>query len=364
MSIEHLSSRAQRGICFSRRGKSRSLVASLLGMTVLFTACADPSLAPRQSTTPAALFDAVWKEFDLSYSMFSLKRVNWDSIGAAYRPRALAAPTDAALAKVLGEMLLTLRDRHVAFGPTKAGNAIAYLSARDSAPAVYDGMLIEHRYLAGATSTPGGHIRYATVAPRTGYVRIPSFNGTGWASEIDEAIAALRDVTGIILDLRCNAGGTNSLAVEIAGRFADRSRTFGYARVRNGPGHNDFTDFIPEVVRPAGPTQFRGPVIVLTDRKMYSSAEDFVLAMKVLPNVTTMGDTTGGSSGKPIVRELPNGWTYQLSSWIEFNADRVAFEDIGLAPDIYTGPTTRGKTLAVVSSDPVLDRAILTAGAK
>jgi hypothetical protein len=323
-----------------------------------------PALAPEHATTPSALFDAVWTEFDLQYSMFTLKRVNWDSVGAVYRPRAVAARNNAALAKVLSEMLLTLRDRHVAFGPTTSGNAVAYLSASDSVPAAYDGTLIEKRYLVNPSSTSGGHLRLGTLAPRIGYLRIASFNGTGWAPEADEAIAALRDVDGLVIDLRCNSGGSNGLALDIAGRFADRSRTFGYARVRNGPAHEDLTDFIPEVVRPAGPAQFRGRVVVLTDRKMYSSAEDFALAMHALPNVTTMGDTTGGSSGKPIVRELPNGWTYQLSSWIEYTADRIPFEDVGLAPDIYTGATARQKTAALASSDPVLDRAIAMLGGK
>src|SRR4051812_1881012 len=107
----------------------RRLRRAAFALVACAVACADPSLAPPQASTPGALFDAVWKEFDLSYSMFSLKRVNWDSIGATYRPRAIAAPNDAALSKLLGEMLLTLHDRHVAFGPTKVGNAVAYLSA-------------------------------------------------------------------------------------------------------------------------------------------------------------------------------------------------------------------------------------------
>jgi hypothetical protein len=330
-------------------------------VATLGVACAEPSLAPKQPTTPAALFDAVWSEFDLHYSMFALKRINWDSIGAVYRPRALAAPNETALAKVIGEMLLTLHDRHVVFEPGGVTPPIAYLTALDSAPAAYDGSLVERRYLTNATTTPGGHIRYGTLAPGVGYVRIPSFVGSGWASEVDVAIAALRDAESMVVDLRCNTGGGNSLAIEIAGRFADRSRTFGYVRIRNGPSHDDFTDFIPEVIRPTGPAQFRGQVYLLTDRKVYSSAEDFVLAMRALPNVTAVGDTTGGSSGKPMVRELPNGWTYQLSTWIEYTVDRKTLEDVGLAPDVFTGTSVRGKAFGALTADPALDRAMATA---
>jgi C-terminal processing protease CtpA/Prc len=98
-------------------------------------------------------------------------------------------------------------------------------------------------------------------------------------------------------------------------------------------------------------------VVVLTNRIVYSSAEDFVLAMRALPTVTTMGDSTGGASGRPMTRELPNGWTYSLSTWVEYTRDRRVFENIGLAPDVYV-PTSWSELQRGV--DAVMDRAIAT----
>ena len=171
--------------------------------------------------------------------------------------------------------------------------------------------------------------------------------------------------TSLIVDVRDNGGGQYKLAASIAGRFADRTRTFGYVRYRNGPGHGDFTNYIAETVSPAGPRQFTGSVYVLTNRRDFSSAEDFVLAMRVLPTVTVVGDTTGGASGGPIVRELPNGWTYQLSEWIEYTPDREMFEGVGLAPKVVVKATrtdsdrsidaslSRAITLAAIAATPV-----------
>jgi carboxyl-terminal processing protease len=326
-------------------------------------ACTEPLLSPNTGTSRAELFDAVWHEVDLHYSMFALKAVNWDSIGRVYRPLALAASNDAALAKTVGSMLMTLRDRHVSLTPGVRSAPIVYRTSGDSTPTTFDAALVQQRYLTGGTTTRGGHVQYGRLSTDVGYIRIATFADEGWAAEIDEAIAALEGVRSMVVDVRSNPGGSYAVAMQTAGRFAEDTRTFGYVRIRNGPRHDDFTGFIPEVVRPEGPKQFRGQVYVLANRKTYSSGENFVLALRAFGNVITVGDTTAGSSGKPIVRELPNGWTYQLSSWIEYTTERVAFEDVGLPPDEYVGDggaASRAKTSAA-RSDATIDRALALA---
>lgn len=57
--------------------------------------------------------------------------------------------------------------------------------------------------------------------------------------------------------------------------------------------------------------------------------------MKARGDVATVGDTTGGGSGNPVMRELANGWTYRISRWQLFDAVREPFpEGVGLAPDV------------------------------
>jgi len=316
-------------------------------------ACADPTLAPKPGGSNAAIFDAVWHDFDLNYSFFAFKGVNWDSVRTAVRPRAIAATSDDELARVIGGMLMSLHDRHVLLAtPTRT---ISYQSATDLAPVAFNPVLIDDDYLRGTTVTAGGHIVYGMLGPTVGYLRIPSFEGQGWAGEADEALTVLGAARALVIDVRDNGGGTEQLAVQIAGRFASTSRVFGYVRIRNGPRHDDFTNYIPETVDPAGPRQFRGPVVVLTNRKVYSSAEDFVLAARALSSVTVVGDTTAGASGNPLVRELPNGWTFELSTWIEYTPARQAFENIGLPPDVYVDARMTDLT---AGRDPILEAAV------
>lgn len=320
------------------------------------SACASPDLvAPMNGSNNAQVFDALWSDFDLHYSFFEAKRVNWDSVRTIYRPRALAATNDGELARVLSEMLAGLRDRHVSLAPKGLPAAITYLTRSDSAAAPFDVGLIERKYVQGATCTSGGHVCYGMAAPNVGYLRIPTFEGKDWVGELDQALASLGGVASLIVDVRGNPGGTQQTAIDAAGRFATSTATYAYAKYRNGPKHTDFTGLAPQVVSPAGPTQFRGRIILLTNRKVYSSAEDFVLALRVFPNVTTVGDTTAGASGRPMTRELPNGWTYQLSTWVEYTAEKQFFENVGLAPKVYVAAQQADVARGV---DPILERAI------
>ena len=64
---------------------------------------ATPMLGPPPSTDHASVFDDVWREFDLHYSFFQLKDIDWTAIGARYRPQALAAKSDVDFAVVISQ---------------------------------------------------------------------------------------------------------------------------------------------------------------------------------------------------------------------------------------------------------------------
>ena len=55
--------------------------------------------------------------------------------------------------------------------------------------------------------------------------------------------------------------------------------------------------------------------------------------MRYLPNVTLLGDTTGGGGGLPFSGELPNGWTVRFSSAPSYDASMQQIEG-GVAPDV------------------------------
>ena len=320
--------------------------------------CTDALLGPAPGTDRAAIFDQVWEQFDLHYSFFEFKGVNWDTIGAKYRPLAIAAGSDAAFAAQLGGMLRELKDVHVSLTPAGIGSTLGYVSPFDTISTYFNPAVVDVYYVTREALSSGHHLTYGLAAPTVGYVRIGSFDGDGWDSEMDEALASMPTVTRLIIDVRSNAGGNNTLAVQVAGRFTTTERSYGWVRLRNGPKHTDFTDYIERTVVPTGSRNFSGSVYILTNRHDFSSAEDFVLAMRALPKVTVVGDTTAGASGGPLSRELTNGWSYQLSEWIEYLPSKKMFEGIGLAPDVVVKAAARDASRGI---DAALAKAVALA---
>lgn len=98
----------------------------------------------------------------------------------------------------------------------------------------------------------------------------------------------------------------------IADRFAGKCRLYMVVRDRSGPGYDDFREPKYWHVDPA-PRTFTKPAILLANRFSVSAAENFVLAMRVLPHVTVVGDFTSGCFADMAWFDLPNGWRFSLS---------------------------------------------------
>ncbi len=305
----------------------RQLAPFLLCSSFLFAslcAACGTIIGPDLPTAPAALFDRVWSDLDLHYSFFVVKQINWDSLGALYRPRALAAQSDGDLSTTIAAMLGELQDDHVLW----RGGGVRSPPRGNAFDLVNPGPFVrfKRRFTNG--------LSYGVANATVGYIAIGSFEGNGWLPEVDAALAALDGVSTIIIDVRNNGGGLLENATGAAGRFADRATTVAYVRYRNGPAHTDFTAPIAQLVRPAGSRRFLKRVYLLTGRSTISAAELFVLSMRALGHTTVVGDTTAGETGSPFARELQNGWSYQFPEAIEYTLDGHEFEDIGLPPDV------------------------------
>ena len=312
---------------------------------------------PASASSPETNFETLWKEFDTRYSFFEIKHINWDSPHTVYRAQVTSTTTDAQLFQIMSSMLSNLKDGHVSL--TSSVGTYAYTGWYSQYPTNFPGTTAVARYLSvDYGTTAGGYLRYGKIADSVGYLYIgPNLNGdpTLWSQSIDAIINTLKDCKGLIVDIRNNGGGTDGLGNIVAGRFADQLRVYSFVRWRSGPSHSDFTDYQAETIEPQGPRQFTKPVALLTNRRCFSSAEGTILMMKALPNVTVIGDTTGGGSANPITLTLPNGWSYRVSRWIQYTAQKTVFEGTGLPPNI---PLWISPADAVAGRDAILERAI------
>lgn len=316
---------------------------------ISLAACTLP-VGPDAPTDRLSIFERIWRDVDLHYSLFAIKRVDWDDVRVTFRRRILEADSNERFAEQIAAMLEMLEDPHVLLHT----NERTFIT-REFPHTVFDPDVIRARYLGRPTRASEGVLTAGLVAPTVGYVWLSTFDGTWTPGDFDAALASMPEATSLVIDLRENTGGSGAIARAIAGRFAGRAATYAYVRYRNGPAHDDFTDWIPRVVEPRG-QRFSGRTVLITNRRTMSAAEDFVLAMKVATRAITIGDTTAGAAASPLVRELPNGWTYQFPEWIASTADGRVFEGKGLPPD---EPLPMPRYIA--DNDPSLDRAIFAA---
>jgi C-terminal processing protease CtpA/Prc len=226
-------------------------------------------------------------------------------------------------------MLSELKDGHVNLAASH--DVTRYWKWQEDYPANFDSEIQKH-YLKDDYSRASG-IRYKILEDNVGYLYYESFSSDIGESSLDEILHRMAICKGIILDVRNNGGGSLTNVEKLASRFFNERTLIGYISHKVGPGHNDFSPLYPKYVESSDRVRYQKPVVVLTNRGCYSATNEFVSIMKYAPNVTVMGDQTGGGSGLPFTSELPNGWSIRFSASPMFNAEKEHIE-FGVEPDI------------------------------
>lgn len=305
---------------------------SFLFLALSFTACVDEDV---YEDSPSGNFEALWKIMDEHYCFFQEKGVDWDSVHAVYAPRFNAGMTDDQELEVLGNMLAELKDGHVNL--FASFDYSRYWGFHEDYPKNYSDTLARH-YL-GTDYRISNGFKYRIMDDNVGYLRVPSFEDTIGAGNLDDILLYLQPCLGIIIDLRDNGGGMLTAAEALAARFTDKEILVGYMRHKTGKGHNDFSDMEEQTLKPAKGIRWHKPVVVLTNRSVYSAANEFIKYMRHCPHVTIVGDRTGGGAGLPFSSELPNGWSIRFSACPMYDTDKQSTEN-GIEPDIKVGLRT------------------------
>jgi carboxyl-terminal processing protease len=285
---------------------------------------------------PVLNFEFVWRTLDRNYGQFLIKHVDWDALYRVYRPQVTPATTDKELWDILLGMMGHLNDAHLALadGTRRIGGG------RNNGSFINDGFsldLVKSKYLQGKfTEALGGSFISGWLAEGVGYLYIGDLKDglEPITKTIDAMMAEFAKARVMVVDVRNNPGGASRAVGIVAGRFADRRRHYSTDRTRYGLKHDDFWPEEFGNIEPGGPLQFTGPTVLLTDRISASAAEGFTLAMRVLPHVTVVGDTTEGALSAQFPDRMPNGWTL----WVAFKEVRdhegVCWDGVGIPPDL------------------------------
>lgn len=278
-------------------------------------------------------FDALWTVLDRHYCFFEEKGIDWDSVYNVYRAQITPETNSLQLYAICADMLNELRDGHVNLSAPFATSY--YKKWWSDYPQNYDKRLVDQYYLHFGGLTKNG-LTYAMLPDSTGYMRYPSFSYGMSDGTLDWALAMLHQCHGLIIDIRDNGGGDISTVETFVARFINERILAGYISHKSGPGHNDFSKPYPFYYDPAPAPRIHWdkPVVVLTNRSTFSAANNFVSIMQYLPNVTIVGDNTGGGSGMPFSSEIPCGWSVRFSGSPVYDA-RMQVTENGVAPDIH-----------------------------
>jgi C-terminal processing protease CtpA/Prc len=278
---------------------------------------------------PRGNFEALWRIIDEQYCYLDYKQIDWDAIHRQYSALITDNMSNDGLFEVLGNMLAELKDGHVNL--YNSSNTARYWDWYLDYPRNFDEALIE-RYLGRDYRIAAG-LKYTILDDNIGYVRYDSFSDGIGNGNIDQVLLYLAACNGLIIDVRNNGGGNLTYSSLLAARFTNEKTLTGYIQHKQGKGHSDFSEPVPVYLEPSNSIRWQKKVVVLTNRHAFSATNDFVNAMRYLPQVTLIGDRTGGGAGLPFSSELPNGWGVRFSASPHLDADKQHTE-FGIDPDI------------------------------
>ena len=283
--------------------------------------------------SPQGNFEALWKIMDEHYCFFDYKRqaygLDWNEVRARYSKRIDVTMNSDQLFEVLSEMLAEVKDGHVNLSST--GDFSRYWSWKEGYPANSSDTLYR-RYLGTGYKIASG-LSYRILDDNIAYVRYESFMDGIGEGNLDKMFINLMFCQGLILDIRDNGGGNLLYAERLAARFFNERTMVGYMQHKTGAGHSDFSSLEEQWLDPSSNIRWHKPVCVLTNRGVYSAANEFVKYMKQCPTATIVGDHTGGGAGLPFSSSLPNGWSVRFSACPMYDVEKQDTE-FGISPDV------------------------------
>lgn len=215
------------------------------------------------------------------------------------------------------------------------------------------------------------------------YVAINSFKDPEIIELFLEKLPELMKAKGLIIDLRQNQGGNTRNGTGILqyltndtilygsrsltrnhipsfkawGRFANPSDTSAWAKKSLLMSQDRFYypfDYYPTTFK-SNNQKISIPMVLLIGHKTFSAAEDFLIYADNQKHIIKIGENSHGSTGEPLMFELPGGGFALVCTIKSTFHDGREFVGFGIEPDIEVKPTLND---FIQNNDPVLNRAL------
>lgn len=331
---------------------------------------------------PEQDFETYWTTFKDNYAFFKLKGVNWDSTYQKFRPLINKNTSTKELIAVLIQMVEPLKDSHVTISQK---DEILFKGKRESYfKQEFKGLEKDFWQVSFLTLKNNGFSEPKGIGPKfrdeylyyyaqnkdVGYIRITRcfadikgiMDDKNAAKDIemmlisfDEILKSLSNTKSLIIDVRANGGGHGGEL--LASRFATEKKLTHYKTIRKKGDYENFTDLQPFYIAPNEGMKYNKPIIILTNDKTASSAEDFTIALYEQNNVTIVGTNTSGSMSDMFEAKLSNKINFTLSNQRYYSKDNKLLEDVGVPVKIEIKNSKKDLESKI---DPVILKAIQT----
>ena len=309
--------------------KKLFLLSVILFVSVLFS-CKDLIVTEPETNLNVKDFEAAWKRIKNVYPYLEFKKINWDSIYTVYRPRVQAAQGDEFFL-VLRDLLAELKDGHVYYKTKGGGEVYPYYPPRHFKDRhAYSPFVVRKYFDRELKLTESSSVEYEILPGNIGYAFLSDFHKTYLIDEFPGVLEYLKNTKGLILDIRQKRGGDYQNIEAVITRFLtgplERNDAYTYGE-----------KWVLPPFQPSGPFQYTNPVVVLINGSTFSAGEFTTEILKQLPQVTAVGDTTGGGSvgsGDEGLYFLPSGKSIHIGFIDIRRYDGLPWEWLGVPPDI------------------------------
>jgi len=298
--------------------------------------CSDMLVTSPESNMNVRDIEAAWQRINSVYPFLKLKKINWDSLHTIYISRAENARGDE-IYLVLRDMLYELKDGHVYYKTEGGGEVYPYYPARYFKDRYsYSPFVVRKYFDRELKLTDSKKVEYEIFQNNIGYIFLSDFGKDYLIKEFPAVMEYVKNTKGLIIDIRQKKGGLYENVHAVVSRFITTSLPkpkfyFLNKLVEQTPFQPISSSLI-----------YRNPVVVLINGSTFSAGELTTEILKQLPNVTAVGDTTGGggaasSDNAPETAgeyKLPSGKTICVGSGYVERYDGKTYEWIGVPPDV------------------------------
>ncbi len=225
----------------------------------------------------------------------------------------------------------------------------------------------------------GQRLEFKWLKNDIAYIALNTFSDKKIVEEFEHILPELQKSKGLILDIRRNSGGSSRIGYAIikyltnqpflSSKWKTREhraafKAWGKYYAELSPQEisklkadasaeeREWVDQVtkyykgtvwyesgPDVIKPEEGKKITVPIIVLIGHGTVSAAEDFLIAMDSIKRATFVGQKTCGSTGQPLMFDLPGGGFAIICTKRDAYPDGREFVGYGVSPHVHVEPT-------------------------